>query len=530
MSEKQDVLIVGAGPTGLVMAHELARDGVGCRIIDKSAHASTHSKAIAIHARTLEVFELMTIVDDFMAVGKQITAVDLHGERGPIAHIGFGSLATRYPYVLGVPQDETERILEERLARHGVRVERDTQLIGLAQHDAGVRAQLRIGERVEEVEAPWLIGCDGPHSTVREKLGIRFAGGTYPELFVLADIKLRADFADAAARVFLGEKGALAFFPMAQDRWRLIVTNSPADWRQEPSLAQCQALVDERGPGGIVLSDPRWTSVFRIHRREAARFRQGCVFLAGDAAHIHSPVGGQGMNAGIRDAFNLAWKLGLVAAGQAAPEFLDSYEAERKPADEAVIRQTDRATRMVSLHGSVTRFVRDHAMSLLTRLPSVEAKIGEAVSGIAVDYRGSPIVEDHPVGTPGPHAGDRAPDAPLADARSGAALRLYDLFAEHRHVLLLLGDAPALRPNELSGLPERYLMARRISAPGTSDADLIDCEGAVAAQYGAVPAAYLIRPDGYIGMRCPADKAAAHLPRYFARLRGSADYLPANLA
>ncbi len=134
-----------------------------------------------------------------------------------------------------------------------------------------MRAQLRIGERVEEVEASWLIGCDGLHSTVRETLGIRFAGSTYPELFVLADIKLHADFADAAARVFLGEKGALAFFPMAEGRWRLIVTNSPADWRQEPSLAQCQALVDERGPGGIGLADPRWISVFRIHRREAGR-------------------------------------------------------------------------------------------------------------------------------------------------------------------------------------------------------------------------------------------------------------------
>ncbi len=360
MNEKLDVLIVGAGPTGLVMAHELARDGVGCRIIDKSAHASTHSKAIAIHARTLEVFELMTIVDDFMA-----------------------------------------------------------------------------------------------------------------------------------------------------------------DWRQEPSLAQCQALVDERGPGGIGLADPRWISVFRIHRREAARFRQGRVFLAGDAAHIHSPVGGQGMNAGIRDAFNLGWKLGLVAAGLAAPELLDSYEAERKPADEAVIRQTDRATRLVSLHGSVTRFVRDHAMSLLTRLPAVEAKIGEAVSGIAVDYRGSPIVEDHPIGTHGPHAGDRAPDAPLADAGSAAASRLYHLFAEHRHVLLL-GGAPPLPPNEPSGLPERYLTMHRIAAAGTSGADLIDCQGAVAAQYGSAPAAYLIRPDGYVGMRSPASEAAVHLPRYFAQLCGSA--------
>ncbi|HEY3909530.1 MAG TPA: FAD-dependent monooxygenase [Stellaceae bacterium] len=521
MSQRPSVLIVGAGPTGLVMAHELARGGVNCRVIDKRAQRSTHSKAIAIHSRTLETFELMQIVDDFLAAGQRIAGVGIHGEHGPIAHIGFGALDTRYPYVLGVPQDETERILEEHMARHGIRVERNTELVWLTPHDSGVRAQLRIEDRVGEVEADWLIGCDGPHSTVREELAIPFAGSTYPELFVLADVKIEADFDHAEARVYLHPDGALAFFPLPEDRWRLIVTNSPADWQQEPSLGQCQALVDERAPGGIRLSDPRWTSVFRIHRREAAQFRRGRIFLAGDAAHIHSPVGGQGMNAGICDAVNLAWKLSLALSGAHSPKLLDSYEAERKPVDEAVIRQTDRATRLVSLHGSVTRFMRDHLMSLLTRLPSVEERIGEAVSGTAVNYRQSPIVEDHPIGGTGPHAGDRAPDAVVSTVRGGASLRLGQLVAEHRHVLLLITDDSVELPPAPPEFPGYPLAVYRVSPSGIQGGELIDCNSEIAAHYGSAPAAYLIRPDGYIGFRCLAGDMPARLQHYLADLFGS---------
>jgi 2-polyprenyl-6-methoxyphenol hydroxylase-like FAD-dependent oxidoreductase len=372
MTQRPNVLIVGAGPTGLVMAHELARDGIECRLIDKSAHRAMQSRAIAIHARTLETFEMMKVVDDFLAEGQRILSVRIYGDRGPLAHIGLDSIDSRYPFVLGVPQDETERILEEHVSRRGVRVERNTELVGLTPQGSGVSVRLRSGGRIEEVETDWLIGCDGAHSTVREGLSIPFAGSTYPERFVLADLKVHGDLDRTEGRVWLHEKGALAFFPLPDDRYRLVASNSPADWHDEPNLAQCQALVDERGLGNMRLADLRWASSFAIHRREAARFRQNRVFLLGDAAHIHSPVGGQGMNMGIQDAFNLGWNLNLIIRNGAGPQLLDSYEAERKPVDEAVIRQTDRGTRLISMHGSVVRFVRDHLMSLLTRIPVVE--------------------------------------------------------------------------------------------------------------------------------------------------------------
>ena len=520
MNNKPRVLIVGAGPTGLVMAHELARDGIDFRVVDKSPHRAMESRAIAIHSRTMETFELMRLADDFLGAGHRIAGVNVYGESGRIAHAEFGMLDTRYPFVLGVPQDETERILEEHLIRQGVRVERSTELVSVAQHDTGVAARLTTGDRVEEVEADWLLGCDGAHSTVREHLGISFSGTMYPEHFVLADIRVDGGLDHDEAQVWLHRKGALAFFPLPEDRWRLVATNSPTDWQDEPSLAQCQALVDGRGLDRLRLADPRWSAVFRIHRREAARFREGRVFLLGDAAHIHSPVGGQGMNMGIQDAFNLAWKLSLVLRNGNNPRLLDSYEAERKPVDEAVIRQTDRATRMISLHGSVTSFVRDHLMSLLTQIPAVAEKFGEGISGLAVNYPHSPIVEDHTVRAAGPAAGERAPDASLGMADGRMPLRLYDLFAEHRHNLLVLGNLPNATISRLPRYPAGYFAVHRIAASATTGEGLIDSKGEVAARYGSIPAAYLIRPDGYVGFRCNGGEVSTHLPQYLTELLG----------
>jgi 2-polyprenyl-6-methoxyphenol hydroxylase-like FAD-dependent oxidoreductase len=518
MIEKPKVLIVGAGPTGLTMAHELARDGINCRVVDKSAHRATESRAIAIHPRTVETFELMGLAGDFLDAGHRIIGVNIYGEHERIAHVGFGMLATRYPFVLAVPQDDTERILEERVAQRGVRIERNTEMIKVTQSDSGVSARLRTADGIEDVEADWLLGCDGARSIVRDQLHIPFSGSTYPEHFVLADVKVVGDIDHAEAQVWLQPEGALAFFPLPEDRWRLIIVNSPPDWQAQPTLAQCQDLVDERGLGRLRLTEPRWSSVFRIHRREAGRFREGRVFLLGDAAHIHSPVGGQGMNIGIRDAFNLAWKLSLVMRNGNNSRLLDSYEAERRPVDEAVIRQTDRATRLISLHGSISRFVRDHLMSLLTEIPAVAEKIGETISGLSVNYRYSPIVEDHPTGTAGPTAGDRASDAAVWRADGKGSLRLYDLLAENRHHLLLCGNLPEAVLSKLPRYPDSYLAVHRIGPSGTAGAELIDREGQFAARYGSNPAAYLIRPDGYVAFQGGENDAAIHLPRYLNEL------------
>ncbi len=516
MSDPKTVLIVGAGPTGLVAAYEFARAGICPRLIDKDAHRATQSRAIAIHPRTVETFELMGLADAFLAAGQRIAAVNNYGESGRIAHVDFGALDTSYPFVLGVPQDETERLLEEHVGRLGVTVERNTELVGLTPQGGAMTAQLRHGDRIEEVSVDWVLGCDGAHSAVRDKLGISFSGGTYPERFLLADIKVEGELDHNEAQVWMHGDGPVAFFPLPANHWRLIVGNSPADWEDEPSLAQCQALLDERGLGRFKLAEPRWTAVFRIHRRIAGNFRHDRAFLLGDAGHIHSPVGGQGMNMGMQDAVNLAWKLGLVIGHGGNPALLDSYEAERRPVDEAVLRQTDRATRLVTLHAPAIRFIRDHLLSLATRLPPIVEKLGEAISGIAVDYRSSPIVADHAPGAVGPHAGDRAPDAVLDDAQ-GVVTSLYKLVAQHRHLLLLVGDGQGLSP-DVPKLGPHPIAVRRVTGPGEPGGDLVDRTGELARRYGSAAMAYLIRPDGYVGFRGTWSDLPRHLPAHLSKL------------
>lgn len=250
MSDAPGVLIVGAGPTGLVMAHQLARDGIGCRLIDRAAEQSVHSKAIAIHARTLEIFQLMGIAEDFVAAGQPIGNLRLYGESGELGHVDFAAtIPSRYPYVLSVPQNRTEQLLEARLRRLGVAVERGTELVDLEVHDGVVVTRLRADGREETAEFDWVIGCDGPHSTVRRALGIDFAGGTYPEHFLLADLRVSGPGNPGEARVWLHRDGVLALFPLPGGLYRLVVADAPADWTGEPGLPQCQSLVDARCPG-----------------------------------------------------------------------------------------------------------------------------------------------------------------------------------------------------------------------------------------------------------------------------------------
>ena len=301
MNDKPNVLIVGAGPTGLVAAHELARDGVNCRLISKDPHRAMQSRAIAIHPRTVETFELMGLAEDFLAAGQRITGVNTYGDSGRIAHVSFDSLETRYPFVLGVPQDETERILEENVGKLGLTVERNTELVGLTSHGSGVTAQLQTGDRIEEIEADWVLGCDGAHSAVREKLGISFEGRTYPEHFVLADVKVEGDLDHHEAAVWLPADGATGFFPLPEDRWRLIVANSPANWKGEPSLAQCQALIEQRGLGrsaprqpavdfGVSHSSPR-SRAFSSRPRVPARRRRAYPQPGRRAGHEYGNAG-----------------------------------------------------------------------------------------------------------------------------------------------------------------------------------------------------------------------------------------------
>ena len=522
-------LVVGAGPVGLTMANELARHGAGCRIIDRSAKPSQTSKALAIFPRTLEVFETMGIADRFIAAGHRLNGLSLHHRLEQIARIELTSVASPFPFALGLPQSETERLLGEHLNAFGITVERGVELTSLTQASDAVRAVLRHSDgREETIETPWLVGCDGAHSTTRHALDMDFEGAQYDESFILADVQLESDLARDRVHLFLGDDGLVGVIPFFENRWRIVADIAPDSRDQSSSdvtLDEVQALLDRRGLPQYHASDPAWMARFHISHRKVREFRRLRVFLAGDAAHIHSPAGGQGMNTGIQDAFNLAWKLALVVRGRAPAQLLASYHVEREPVARDVLNLTDRITRMATMRNSVAQSVRDFLLPRVSGIDFVGEKIADRLAELNVTYRTSPIVENRGGGRL--KAGDRAPDAELRD-ENGRARRLFELFHEPRHVLLLfLGASDSAAANfgeigsAIGGLPDGTIDSYRI-VRGQSDlpAELRDTSGLAHAAYGLFEGGVvLVRPDGYVGYRSnnfDLENLQTYLARIFA--------------
>ncbi|MBA3832112.1 MAG: FAD-dependent monooxygenase [Chthoniobacterales bacterium] len=504
------VLVIGAGPVGLTMACELARHGARCRIIDRAPEPSQTSRALAIFPRTLEILETMGVVEPFLDGGLPLHGLSLHHGAEQIGQVDFNSVASPFPFALALPQSETERLLSEHLTRHGIAIERGVELTALMQNSDAVRAVLRHSDGREEiVETPWLIACDGAHSTTRHALGMDFTGAQYDESFILADVQLASSLVRDRIHLFLGADGLLGLFPFKENRWRIVANIPPQSREQtlpEVTFEEVQRLLERRAPSGYRASDPVWLSRFHISHRKVREFRQLRVFLAGDSAHIHSPAGGQGMNTGMQDAFNLAWKLALVVGGAAPTQLLASYHAEREPVASEVLNLTDRITRMATMRNSLAQNVRDFLLPRVSGIDFVGNKIADRLAELAVNYRKSPIVENHGVGKL--KAGDRAPDADLRD-ESSQARRLFELFRAPRHVLLIfLGTAAAAATSEqigsaLQGLPENTVDSYRITR-GRSNlpAELRDLSGLAHAAYGLTSGgSVLVRPDGYIGYR-----------------------------
>jgi hypothetical protein len=381
----------------------------------------------------------------------------------------------------------------------------------------------------ERLESGWLIGCDGAHSRVRHLLNLPFEGGAYPETFLLADVKIDGPLDHIHIHLFLTGEGLVAVFPFRGDRCR-IIANTQTEAEDQPvgelRLDEVQAIVESRTNCGIRLMDPVWLSRFRIFHRKISDFRVGRVFLAGDSAHIHSPAGGQGMNTGIQDAVNLAWKLALVVHKKSSDSLLNSYSEEREPVAKMVLSLTDRLTRMATLQGALGQQLRNALLPILTGIHLVEDRIAETMSEIGIHYRKSSIVSGktgHAV-----QAGDRAPDCEFQLEAVREPLRLLDLLRKPAHHLLLFADADAdmaERSNALrveigcnfQGLINAFVVIRGAHA-NFSDV-LFDVDGAAHALYEAEPGAILlIRPDGYIGFRGGVRHAGAlreHLDRIF---------------
>ena len=549
-----DVLVVGAGPTGLLLAAELARHGVRPRLIERATSPSPHSKALAVHARTLELWDDLGVTPRALARGVRLHGMNLYAEGQRLAHLSFDELDSPHPYVLILPQSVTESLLAERAAELGVTVERGVELVALDPGDDAVRCTLRGPTGDAQVSSRWVIGCDGAHSTVRKQLDLPFAGADLALGFVFGDVTSHGDLADDEGHVHFAPDGVAAWIPLPEPgTWRVICGLPPGEpVPEQVTLETLQALVDARMPRPPRLSDPTWLTGFEVRQRKVERYRAGRVLLAGDAAHAHSPVGGQGMNTGLQDAYNLAWKLALVARGQARPALLDSYEAEREPVARSLLRDTERGTRAVSLRHPVAQAVRNHVASFLTSLDVVRHRLARGVGELSIHYRSSPIVDEdrsslldaNLVRDPNnelpsvldwrdfssaPHPGDRAPDAPLGDGH-----RLYDELRGTAHVLLLFDGASATslgyaRMAAIADHVESHygdrLRARLVIPHATVPPELegnprllLDPDGLAHQAYGAgAECLYLIRPDGYVGYRSqPAD--ANRLQAYLTRL------------
>jgi 2-polyprenyl-6-methoxyphenol hydroxylase-like FAD-dependent oxidoreductase len=509
------------------MANELARHGVRCRIVDQARERSQTSKALGIFPRTLEVFSAMGIADRFLAGGQRLHGLSMHHGNQRLAAIDLTSVASPYPFALSFPQSETERLLVEHLSTFGIEIEREICLMTLEQTSDNVHATLRHPDgRLEVVETPWLLGCDGAHSTTRHVLGMEFAGAPYDESFILADVRVESALATDRIHLFLGDDGILGIFPFRGDRCRIIANIPPQSREQtlpEVTLEEVQTLTNRRGPKDTRLSDPVWMSRFHISHRKVRDYRKLRVFLAGDAAHIHSPAGGQGMNTGIQDAFNLAWKLALVVRGRAPAQLLGSYQLEREPVARGVVNLTDRLTRMATVRNSFAQSVRDFLLPVVSGIGLVGDKIAEHLCELDVNYHSSPIVENYGGGRL--RAGERAPDGELRD-ENGKARRLFELFREPRHVLLLFlgatGEAAAKAANvgsALAGLPEGVLDIYRISRGESGDeAELRDISGLTHAACDLTRGGMLlVRPDGYVGYRSD-DFDLLRLRNYLRRL------------
>ena len=508
MTDPVDVLIVGAGPVGLLLACELARDGVAVRIIERSEKRTYFCKALGITARTLEIFDTLDIADAAIDAGLWLRGITIHQD-GKLANtfdLPVDLAAQGLPYgTLSLAQFEVEKILEDCLVRHGLRVDYGHELVGFRQSESNVDAVLRGPAGDHELRCRWLVGCDGSHSSVRHELGVAFEGDRYPETFVLGDLDVGWSLPRGPMHRFnrsaasAGGATSLAVVPIAgaPHRYRLsmIVPEGVTLSGDSPGLDELKALMLPLLPPATDLSCLRWSSTYRVSHRLAARYGVGRVFLAGDAAHIHPPVGGQGMNTGLQDAHNLAWKLGLAARGAAGSALLGSYEAERRPVGLDVVENTTKAMNNV---------LAQHA-----ELPGLRE------TQLLIGYRDSSIVrDDRPdVPTAALAAGDRAPDVDgLTRLFVGHAERLHRRLGRGRHVLVgRVDDREQL--DRLAGLLEalRGRLGRRADGVAVEAADnkvaanerialLQDSRGEFAARYGATPgSAWLIRPDGYIG-------------------------------
>jgi 2-polyprenyl-6-methoxyphenol hydroxylase-like FAD-dependent oxidoreductase len=520
MSEQGDVpvVIVGAGPTGVILAIELARRGVQVRILDEQPARSRETRAIALHARTLELFDQIGIVGEFLEQGHKATGMAVHTRARRITRVEFGALDSPYPFVLMLGQDKTQRILDQRLEQLGVTIERAVEVLKLEPHDDGVELETRrIGERsCRLLNARWIVGCDGAHSVVRRHLGVPFDGDDYAQDWLMAEVGIDWQMERERFHVFSYTAAPMVCFPMPGSRWRVIIPQVPnrEGERQAPDIQEIERLAAMRGPTGMKLTDPTLLAAFRCYRRQTRVMRSGHLLVAGDAAHIHSPAGGQGMNTGLHDAANLAWKLAIVVGGSAPEALLDTYQQERHPVAAGVLEFTHNLVRVFTVKSPRKRWLRDRVLPTAMSIPAMERRFTTRMSQISHTYRGGPLASPTRRSRRASiAAGDRLPSV-SGLVRASKPVRTLDLLGTTAHTLLVLcgrgNDQETIQKTiaHIAPFNENVHIVPILTAAAAHHSQAIVDPGLQAhRRYHALRGALLlVRPDGYLACRAPLNR------------------------
>jgi 2-polyprenyl-6-methoxyphenol hydroxylase-like FAD-dependent oxidoreductase len=511
-----DVLIVGAGPTGLMLANQLARRGVRPLIIDRHSGPAQQSRAMAVQARTMEIYAKIGLMERAEALGARATAANMWANGRWTARIPVGDIGqsfSPFPYILMLGQDDNERVMGDKLAEWGVTVEWNTELVAFQQHPDRVDATLKGPDGApRKVSASWMAGCDGSRSPVREMSGITFPGAPYQHTFFVADTEATGPMKPGELNVYLWRDGFHLFFPMrGKDRWRVIGI-LPAHLGEREDLKFEEVIPSIRQEAGAALDfkECSWFSTYRIYHRAAERFRDRRCFLLGDAAHIHSPAGAQGMNTGLQDAYNLGWKLALVVQGRADPALLDTYEQERIPVAQRLLQTTDRAFQLIVADGWLGALFRTKILARVAATAMTFERVRKlafrTISQIGISYPKSSLSQSLP-GLPkgAPAAGDRFPWARLKLRAGGPVEDLFSELDDTCFNLLIFGQPAVQAPRGAFGDLQRVHV---IPADAANDAELT--------RVGVPrPSFYLLRPDGHVGL-CGTHLQASLVERYLA--------------